>query len=82
VSIATDTLWWVAADGDGLHGGSGGLDGGENEARKAKVEHLLGLDGAGLGEAQHSGGVCVRKAEVLVLRAASSRSKHEKRHNT
>jgi hypothetical protein len=56
VSIAMDASRRVAAVGDGLRGGGGGLDSGEYEAREAEVEHLLGPDGARLGEAQHGGG--------------------------
>jgi hypothetical protein len=53
---AADPARRVAAVGDRLRGGLGGLDGGEHEARGAEVQRLLGPDGAGLREAEHGGG--------------------------
>jgi hypothetical protein len=59
----------TAAVGDRLSGGLGGLDGGEHEARGAKVQRLLGPDGAGLREAEHGGGArgvqCAKAGERL-----------------
>jgi hypothetical protein len=62
---ATDPARRVAAVGDRVGGGHGGLDSGEHEAGGAEVQRLLGPDDASLREAEHGGGVHgVERAEV------------------